>query len=263
MVCSVLATPGCRAQTALPMLSGSRTPNPPSPVSASVSASPIPSFATPAPAALSSLSMVVAFCALSVAASVSWSLRIAASSPVASVAIAAVAPASVTPSFSPARVPVSPRPLSLWFCLSFVCRRSARRPDIPLRSNFHRVRSSCASLRWRQPKRTCYGVFLRFLDLAYFFLALSFSSLLLGFASVRRRRVGFGVPVQIFAFLPSSDRRFKAVAEVVFAVRRVGDFVPAEVDAASGARLADAGQQVHGDDGAEWLYQRNQLRLPD
>lgn len=60
------------------------------------------------------------------------------------------------------------------------------------------------------------------------------------------RIVGLGVPVQIFALLPAPNRGHERVAEIVFALRIVLHVVPFEVDAATGAFLADRLEEIHG-----------------
>jgi hypothetical protein len=59
----------------------------------------------------------------------------------------------------------------------------------------------------------------------------------------------FRVPVQVATFLPSTDGRLQAVAQVVLAMRRACDVLPVEVDAAARARLADARHEIHGKSG--------------
>lgn len=60
------------------------------------------------------------------------------------------------------------------------------------------------------------------------------------------RIVGLGVPIQIFALLPASNRGHERVTEIVFALRIVLHVVPFEVDAAAGAFFADRLEEIHG-----------------
>lgn len=155
------------------------------------------------------------------------------------------ASASMSRPVSLVKIAMPSRTISLG-SLVFLCGRCARWPDVPLRSDVDGIRPGCVSLRRRQAKRAGYGIFLGLFDLAYLFLMLSLASFFVRFGRVGGGRLGLGVPVEVSASLPSSHRCFQAMAKVVFAVRRVGNFIPAEVDAASGARFADTGQQVHG-----------------
>lgn len=109
------------------------------------------------------------------------------------------------------------------------------------------IRSRRIPLRHRQPQRARERVLLGLFDLAQLLLARALLPLLFRLAFDRSCivAVAFGVPIEVAALLPAADGGFEAVAEVVFAVRGVCDFVPAEVDAAARAGFADAREEVH------------------
>lgn len=102
-----------------------------------------------------------------------------------------------------------------------------------------------APIRYWESKSPRHGIlfsFLHFPQLLFPLLALFCCNLL------RRlvRIVGLGVPIQIFALLPASNRGHERVAEIVFALRIVLHVVPFEVDAAARAFLADRLEEIHG-----------------
>jgi hypothetical protein len=59
------------------------------------------------------------------------------------------------------------------------------------------------------------------------------------------RIVGLGIPIEILAFLPASNRCHERMAEIVFALRIAFDVVPFEINAAARAFLADSLKEIH------------------
>jgi hypothetical protein len=57
--------------------------------------------------------------------------------------------------------------------------------------------------------------------------------------------VGLGVPIEVFALLPASNRSHERMSKVVFALRIALHVVPFEVDAAAGAFFADSLEEIH------------------
>lgn len=123
--------------------------------------------------------------------------------------------------------------------------RLAGGADISLITNVYGIGTCGIARRDWQSQCLCDGIFLGLLDLAQLFFAFSLLTLRICFIRVAWRRVCFGVPIQVAALLPSSNRCFEAVTEVVFAVVGVCDFIPAEVDTSSRSRFPDAGEQIH------------------
>lgn len=113
------------------------------------------------------------------------------------------------------------------------------------RPDLDSIRSGCISLRWRKSERLRHGVLLGLFDLPQLLLALALDALRVRLVCVCGRVFRLGVPAQIAPLLPPTDGGFEAVAEVVLSVVGVCDFVPAEVDAASRARLADRRDKIH------------------
>ena len=105
-----------------------------------------------------------------------------------------------------------------------------------------RIRAPIRYRKSESPRHSILFSFLHFPQLLLPLLAL-FRCNLLGRLV---RIVGLGVPVQIFALLPASDRGHERVAEIVFALCIVLHVVPFEVDAAAGALLADGLEEIHG-----------------
>jgi hypothetical protein len=58
--------------------------------------------------------------------------------------------------------------------------------------------------------------------------------------------VGLGVPIEVFALLPASNRSHERMSKVVFALRIALHVVPFEVDAAAGAFFANGLEEIHG-----------------
>ena len=107
----------------------------------------------------------------------------------------------------------------------------------------------CAPIRYWESKSPCHSILFSFLD---------FSQLLLPLLALFRcnllwrlvRIIGFGIPIQVLALLPASNRGHERVTEIVFALRIVLHVVPFEVDAAAGAFLADRLEEIHGGNGS-------------
>lgn len=112
--------------------------------------------------------------------------------------------------------------------------------------NFHCIGSGCITRFNWQAQSFSYRILFGFLDLSNLFTALAGSPLLLGLVRIGRGRVCLGVPVQVAPFRPTPYRRLEAVAQIILAVLRCGDIVPAEVDATTGACFADGRKEVHG-----------------
>jgi hypothetical protein len=99
-------------------------------------------------------------------------------------------------------------------------------------------------IRNRKPKRSSHCIFFSL----FHFPALLFHLLtLFRLALFHRlvRVVGFCVPVEIFAFLPSSHWCHERVAQVVFALRVAFDILPFEVHAAARAFFAYSLEEIH------------------
>lgn len=145
-----------------------------------------------------------------------------------------LAPIRITMSMRPmSPLPPLPPPLSILRLLRLLALHLLTEP--PPRLNLHLVAPRRILVRRRQSQRFRHRLLLRLLKLLHLIRLL-----LLPLPLVLR------VPRQVPPLLPPPHGRLEAVAEVVLAVRRVGDLVPAEVDAAPRPGLADGGDEIHG-----------------
>lgn len=98
---------------------------------------------------------------------------------------------------------------------------------------------------WK-PQCPCHSIFLSFLHLPQFFLPLlAFFRFFLLCGLVRI--VGFGVPVQIFSFLPAANWCHKRMSEVVLALGIIFDIFPFKIHAAARAFLSHCLEEIHGE----------------